>query len=160
MVDFFAILMLPNAGDELQGIKRGILELADLIIVNKADGQTANLAKAAVQQYTGAVELLTSISLWKPKVVSTSSVEKIGIDTVYNLIKEYRTTPAIAGSFKTKRAEQNKDWFQKLIHELIDLKMNSKQEYKKKKQELENEVVSEKKFALSAAQEYVDQIFK
>ena len=160
MVDFFAILMLPNAGDELQGIKRGILELADLIIVNKADGQTANLAKAAVQQYTGAVELLTSISLWKPKVVSTSSVEKIGIDTVYNLIKEYRTTPAIAGSFKTKRAEQNKDWFQKLIHELIDLKMNSKQEYKTKKHELENEVVSEKKFALSAAQEYVDQIFK
>lgn len=160
MVDFFAILMLPNAGDELQGIKRGILELADLIVVNKADGQTANLAKAAVQQYTGAVELLTSISLWKPKVVATSSVEKSGIDTVYNLINEYRTTPAIAGSFKTKRAEQNKDWFQKLIHELIDLKMNSKQEYKTKKHELENEVVSEKKFALSAAQEYVDQIFK
>ncbi len=160
MVDFFAILMLPNAGDELQGIKRGILELADLIVVNKADGQTANLAKAAVQQYTGAVELLTSISLWKPKVVATSSIEKSGIDTVYNLINEYRTTPAIAGSFKTKRAEQNKDWFQKLIHELIDLKMNSKQEYKKKKHELEDEVVSEKKFALSAAQEYVDQIFK
>lgn len=160
MVDFFAILMLPNAGDELQGIKRGILELADLIVVNKADGQTANLAKAAVQQYTGAVELLTSISLWKPKVVATSSIEKSGIDTVYNLINEYRTTPAIAGSFKTKRAEQNKDWFQKLIHELIDLKMNSKQEYKAKKHELETEVVSEKKFALSAAQEYVDQIFK
>lgn len=159
MVDFFAILMLPNAGDELQGIKRGILELADLIVVNKADGQTVNLAKSAVQQYTSAVELLTSISLWKPKVVATSSLEKTGIDNIYNLISEYRTTPAVAGSFKTKRAEQNKDWFQKLIHELIDIKMNSKQEYKIKKHELENEVISEKKFALSAAQEYVDQIF-
>ena len=159
MVDFFAILMLPNAGDELQGIKRGILELADLIVVNKADGQTVNLAKSAVQQYSNAVELLTSVSLWKPKVIATSSTEKTGIDNVYNLINEYRATPAIAGSFKTKRAEQNKDWFQKLIHELIDIKMNSKKEYKAKKVELENDVISEKKFALSAAQEYVDQFF-
>ncbi len=160
MVDFFAILMLPNAGDELQGIKRGILELADLIVVNKADGQTVNLAKAAVQQYSNAVELLTSVSLWKPKVVATSSLEKTGIENVYNLINEYKMTPAIAGSFKTKRAEQNKDWFQKLIHELIDIKLNSKKEYKSKKLELENDVISEKKFALSAAQEYVDQFFQ
>ena len=159
MVDFFAILMLPNAGDELQGIKRGILELADLIVVNKADGQTVNLAKSAVQQYSNAVELLTSVSLWKPKVTATSSIEKTGIDNVYNLINEYRTTPTIAGSFKIKRAQQNKDWFQKLIHELIDIKLNSKKEYKTKKYELENDVISEKKFALSAAQEYVDQFF-
>lgn len=159
MVDFFAILMLPNAGDELQGIKRGILELADLIVVNKADGQTATLAKSAVQQYTGAIELLTSISLWKPKVIATSSTEKTGIDNVYNLINEYRTTPAIASSLNTKRAQQNKNWFQKLIHDLIDIKLNSKQEYKDKKYELENDVISQKKFALSAAQEYVDQFF-
>lgn len=160
MVDFFAILMLPNAGDELQGIKRGILELADLIVVNKADGQTVQLAKAAVQQYSGAVELLTSVSLWKPKVVATSSLEKTGIDNVYDIINEYRTTPAIAGAFKTKRAEQNKNWFHKLVHELIELRLNSKKEYKDKRASLECEVTSEKKSPLSAAQDYINEVLK
>ncbi len=160
MVDFFAILMLPNAGDELQGIKRGILELADLIVVNKADGATAQLAKAAVQQYAGAVELLTSTSLWKPKVVATSSIEKTGISDVYKLIEEYKTTPAISGSFKTKRAEQNKDWFHKMIHELIELRINSNKVYKTKQSELETEVINSKISPLKAANDLVDTILK
>lgn len=160
MVDFFTILMLPNAGDELQGIKRGILELADLIIVNKADGQTLQLAKAAVQQYSGALELLTSTSLWKPKVVATSSTENTGMNSVYDLINEYKNTPAVAGSFTLKRAEQNKDWFHKLIHELIELRINSKQEYKTKKALLEKEVINTKISPLKAASDLVDTLLK
>lgn len=160
MVDFFAILMLPNAGDELQGIKRGILELADLIVVNKADGQTVQLAKAAVQQYAGAVELLTSVSLWKPRVVATSSLEKTGIDNVYDIINEYKNTPSVSGSLKVKRAEQNKNWFNKLVHELIELRINSKSEYKKKRLDLEDAVTQNQKSPLTAATEYVNEVLK
>ena len=160
MVDFFAILMLPNAGDELQGIKRGILELADLIVVNKADGQTVQLAKAAVQQYAGALELLTSVSLWKPRVVATSSLEKTGIDNMYDIINEYKNTPSVSGSLKVKRAEQNKNWFNKLVHELIELRINSKSEYKKKRLDLEDAVTQNQKSPLTAAAEYVNEVLK
>lgn len=160
MVDFFAILMLPNAGDELQGIKRGILEMADLVVVNKADGPSAQQAQQAVQQYTGALEMLSPISLWKPRVVATSAINNTGIDNVYNLINKYKNNPVVIGSLKTKRSEQSKNWFQKIVLELIELKINSKDKNKKKHKELENEVITEKKSALSAAQEYVDEVLK
>lgn len=158
MVDFFAILMLPNAGDELQGIKRGILELADLIVVNKADGDMVQMAKAAVQQYSGALELLTSVSLWKPKVITNSSVTKSGISAIFDTITEYKNTPNIQDQIKEKRSEQNKDWFNKLIHELIELKINSKQEFKKQKSDLEKDVMSSKTSPLKAAHKLVDTI--
>lgn len=158
MVDFFAILMLPNAGDELQGIKRGILELADLIIVNKADGDMKQMAKAAVQQYSGALELLTSVSLWKPKVVTSSSVEKIGISEIYDILSEYKNSELISKLIKQKRTEQNKDWFNKLIHELIELKINSKLEFKKQKADLEKDVATSKTSPLKAAHKLVDTI--
>jgi LAO/AO transport system kinase len=158
MVDFFAILMLPNAGDELQGIKRGILELADLIVVNKADGDMKKMAKAAVQQYSGALELLTSVSLWKPKVVTSSSVEKIGISEIYDILSEYKKSELISKLIKQKRSDQNKDWFNKLIHELIELKINSKLEFKKQKSDLEKDVATSKTSPLKAAHKLVDTI--
>lgn len=158
MVDFFAILMLPNAGDELQGIKRGILELADLIIVNKADGDMMNLAKAAVQQYSGALELLTSVSLWKPKVVTSSSVNKVGISEIYDVLSEYRNSELISKLITQKRSEQHIDWFNKLIHELIELKINSKLEFKKQKTDLEKDVAALKTSPLKAAHKLVDTI--
>ena len=158
MVDFFTILMLPNAGDELQGIKRGILELADLIVVNKADGDMINLAKAAVQQYSGALELLTSVSLWKPKVVTSSSVSNTGISEIYDILSEYKTSELISKLIKQKRSDQNKDWFNKLIHELIEIKINSKLEFKKKKSDLEKDVVESKTSPLKAAHKLVDTI--
>ena len=158
MVDFFAILMLPNAGDELQGIKRGILELADLIVVNKADGDMQQMAKAAVQQYSGALELLTSVSLWKPKVVTSSSVNKVGISEIYDILSEYKDSELISKLIKQKRIDQNKDWFNKLIHELIELKINSKLEFKKQKSDLEKDVASSKTSPLKAAHKLVDTI--
>lgn len=158
MVDFFAILMLPNAGDELQGIKRGILELADLIIVNKADGDMKQMAKAAVQQYSGALELLTSVSLWKPKVITSSSVEMTGISEIYDVLSEYKNSELISKLIQQKRIEQNKDWFNKLIHELIELKINSKLEFKKQKADLEKDVASSKTSPLKAAHKLVDTI--
>lgn len=158
MVDFFAILMLPNAGDELQGIKRGILELADLIVVNKADGDMKQMAKAAVQQYSGALELLTSVSLWKPKVVTSSSVKNTGISEIYDILSEYKNSELISKLIKQKRADQNKDWFNKLIHELIELKINSKLEFKKQKMDLEKDVATSKTSPLKAARKLVDTI--
>lgn len=158
MVDFFAILMLPNAGDELQGIKRGILELADLIIVNKADGDMVHLAKAAVQQYSGALELLTSVSLWKPKVMTSSSVNKVGISEIYDVLSEYKNSELISKLIQQKRSDQHIDWFNKLIHELIELKINSKLEFKKQKADLEKDVATSKTSPLKAAHKLVDTI--
>ena len=156
MVDFFAILMLPNAGDELQGIKRGILELADLIVVNKADGAMLQLAKTAVQQYSSALELLTTNSLWKPKVVACSSIENTGINDIYELLNKYRSTSEIIDALKEKRAKQNVDWFNKLIHELIELKINSISEYKNKKLTFEKEICNFKLSPFKAAADLVD----
>ena len=159
MVDFFAILMLPNAGDELQGIKRGILELADLIVVNKADGDMKQMAKAAVQQYSSALELLTSVSLWKPRVLTSSSLNKTGISEIYDILSEYINSELISKLIKQKRSDQNKDWFNKLIYELIELKINSKLEFKKQKLDLEKEIISLKISPLQAAHKLVDTIF-
>lgn len=84
MVDFFLVLMLPGAGDELQGIKKGILEIADMIAVNKADGENAPRAEAAARDYRGALHILKPASAnWSPPVVTCSALKNQGLDTVW-----------------------------------------------------------------------------
>jgi LAO/AO transport system kinase len=83
MVDFFMVLMLPNAGDELQGIKKGIVELADALVVNKADGESINLAEQTRRHYENAMHLLRHNSFWTPQVMTCSAREKNNIDTVW-----------------------------------------------------------------------------
>lgn len=109
MVDFFLLLMLSGAGDELQGIKRGIMEMADAIVINKADGdniQKANLAKA---QYTSALHLFPPTpSKWSPVALTCSSYTKDGIDQILNTIDHYITLTTENGYFKQHRMEQAK----------------------------------------------------
>ena len=88
MVDFFLVLMLPNAGDELQGIKRGIMELADALVINKADGESINLAQQTQTHYKSAFKLLSHDSFWQPKVQTCSAMEKRAIDDVWSMICE------------------------------------------------------------------------
>lgn len=160
MVDFFAVLMLPNAGDELQGIKKGILELADAIIINKADGDTLNLAMRAHSQYSSAMDFLRPSAYWKPKVLFCSSLEKTNLDKVLETVEDYQSETKSNGHFTQKRLEQNRDWFKKLINEMIEQKINSDQSLKKKKQVIEEEVLSGKKLPLLAAEEYISLILK
>ena len=91
MVDFFLVLMLPGAGDELQGIKKGILELADLIAVNKAEGEGAKAAQRAAADYTNALHLVTPPgATWQPPVVTCSALTGDGLDTIWDQIVRHR----------------------------------------------------------------------
>lgn len=160
MVDFFLILMLPNAGDELQGIKKGILELADAVIINKADGEILPQANQTLAQYTSAMELMRHDPHWKAQVLKCSALEKTNLDIIYKMIEDYKISTTATGYFSEKRLSQNEDWFKKLVMEIINQKLNQNPEFAKAKNKLEANVNSGKSLPLVAAQEYVDLVFK
>jgi len=141
MVDFFMVLMLPNAGDELQGIKKGILELADALVINKADGESINLARQSQQHYQNAFHLLQDNSFWTPRVLSCSALEHKGIDSVWEMIMEYQKIARESGIFELQRREQNSQWMKKLLHEMIDLRLNQNEQVRSLSKKLEQEVV-------------------
>ncbi|KAJ3082888.1 hypothetical protein HK102_001400 [Quaeritorhiza haematococci] len=121
MVDMFTLLVAPGAGDELQGIKKGIVELSDLIIVNKADGDLMAQARAAQMEYTSALKFLQSQeSGWKPKVLPVSAREKSGIDKAWDTMKEYYWLMRDSHDLEIKRGEQQKKWmWHRITDELI-----------------------------------------
>lgn len=114
MVDFFLVLMLPGAGDELQGLKRGILELADALVVNKADGDNLARAERACAEYTAAMHLVRSGG-WEPPVVPVSALEGRGMDRVWSIVSEHREKLTQSGELGRKRAEQRRRWFWSLL---------------------------------------------
>ena len=119
MVDFFLLLMLPGGGDELQGIKKGILELADAIVVNKADGASESLARTTQQHYRSAMSLLKHDDFWEPKVMTCSALQRQGIEDIWNMISEYADASRANGAFDEVRAEQNLSWMRQLVDELL-----------------------------------------
>ena len=111
MVDFFLMLVLAGGGDELQGIKRGILEVADLVGVTKADGDNLGPAKRAQAEYRAALRILRGdAGPWRPEVVQTSAMTGAGLDEVWRLIRAHRETLEEAGRFQRKREEQRLGW--------------------------------------------------
>ncbi|TYA72022.1 methylmalonyl Co-A mutase-associated GTPase MeaB [Seonamhaeicola marinus] len=111
MVDFFLLLKLAGAGDELQGIKRGIIEMADTIAINKADGANMQAAKLAKVEFTRALHFYPAKdSGWQPKVTSCSALENKGIDTIWTIIAEYVESTKANNFFSDKRNNQNKYW--------------------------------------------------
>ncbi|CAO3353388.1 methylmalonyl Co-A mutase-associated GTPase MeaB [Azospirillum melinis] len=120
MVDLFMLLLLPAGGDELQGIKKGIVELADLVVVNKADGDLAATARHTVADYRHALTLLRHGD-WRVPVLSCSAFRKVGIDTIWNTIGEHKALTEANGARATRRAEQARAWLWSEIREtLID----------------------------------------
>ena len=112
MVDFFLLLMLPGAGDDLQGIKRGIMEMADLLVVNKADGDRISMARKARASYAGALHLFPpKPSGWIPRSEVCSAVEGTGIEEIYNRVLEFYRHTNASGFLQTHRREQEVDWF-------------------------------------------------
>jgi len=107
MVDFFLLLMLAGAGDELQGIKRGIMEMADALIITKADGDNIIKAQAAKSLYASALRLFPQHeSLWSVPVEICSAVTKSGVEQVWNIIMDYRNLTRANGFFVHQRTEQ------------------------------------------------------
>lgn len=156
MVDFFLVLMLPNAGDELQGIKRGIMELADALVINKADGESTSLAQQTLSHYKSAFKLLSSDSFWKPQVKTCSAMEKRAIDDVWHMICEYQTLANENGAFEGKRARQNKDWMTKLIHEMLEMKLKQNPDVKTSLPQLQQDVLEQKTTPFIAAKKIID----
>jgi len=122
MVDFFLVLMLAGAGDELQGIKKGVLELADAIAINKADGDNIENARKARVEYKKALSLLTpSSKTWSPPVLTCSALTMDGIDDIWRTILDHRKKTEASGELAAKRSQQALDWMWALVEEgLID----------------------------------------
>jgi LAO/AO transport system kinase len=126
ITDFFLLLMLAGAGDELQGIKRGIMEMADALVITKADGANLEKAKMARAEYAHAMHLFqASESGWIPRTQICSSTENKGIDEVYKMIEEYKNFTTVNGYFLQKRKEQQFDLFLKTIDEQLKQKFYS-----------------------------------
>lgn len=112
MVDMFVLLLAPGGGDELQGIKRGIMELADLIVVNKADGDLAPAARRAQTEYQAALHLMRpKTAAWTPHVLLASALKGEGLDKVWEAAEAYRTALTKSGDLDRLRANQAKAWF-------------------------------------------------
>ncbi|MCB9641942.1 MAG: methylmalonyl Co-A mutase-associated GTPase MeaB [Myxococcales bacterium] len=124
MVDSYLVLMLAGAGDELQGIKRGILEIADILAINKADGNNTLPAERARREYTSALRLMRPTSpSWRPQVTTCSGLEGAGLSELWKLLQKHRTTLEEAGELATKRSQQQLRWMwqmveDQLLHEL------------------------------------------
>ena len=111
MVDCFLLLLAPGAGDELQGIKRGIVELADLVVVNKADGELLAAAKRAQADYRAALQLLRPPTpAWTPAVLACSALHEDGIDAIWQAVRRHRQALADSGELAAKRARQIRSW--------------------------------------------------
>jgi LAO/AO transport system kinase len=116
MTDFFLLLQISGGGDELQGIKKGVIELADAIVVNKADGDNKLRAKLAKVEYTKVLHFLHPFTPgWKPKALMCSALTGEGIVEVWNLIEGFRDQLNESGVFHSRRREQNVDWFDSLL---------------------------------------------
>ncbi|GAA3626366.1 methylmalonyl Co-A mutase-associated GTPase MeaB [Flavivirga jejuensis] len=138
MVDFFLLLKLAGAGDELQGIKRGIIEMADAIAINKADGDNLKRAKLAKVEFNRALHLYPEKSFnWHPKVTICSALKNEGIDAIWELILEYVAITSKNNYFYEKRNEQNKFWLIQTIEEQLKSDFFNTPKIKK---ELENQL--------------------
>lgn len=118
MVDFFLVLMIAGAGDELQGIKKGILEVADSIVINKADGDNVTRAERARREYETALHILTPASSnWSPRVMTCSALKNSGLSEIWETVNEHRSALTASGELNAKRRKQALDWMYFLLDE-------------------------------------------
>ena len=156
MVDFFLLLMLAGAGDELQGIKRGIMEMADMIAINKADGNNIEKANLARAEYQNALHLFPpSPSGWIPKVVTCSAHKNQGIAEIWQIIEEYCEKCLSNSYFSRKRNEQSKYWMYESLNEQLKRQFYSDPEIQVLSAELEKQVLENRISSFVAAGELI-----
>lgn len=142
ITDFFLLLMLAGAGDELQGIKRGIMEMADALVITKADGDNLSKAKAARTEYAHAMHLLqTPDSGWKPRTHICSALDGSGISDIYKMIDEYKRFTESNGYFKEKRRQQQLELFLNTIDEQLKNRFYSDTKVQQKIQDLKKQTL-------------------
>jgi LAO/AO transport system kinase len=120
MVDFFLVLVQPGAGDSLQGIKKGVLELADIVVVNKADGAHAVEAKRAARELAGAIRLIhPRDTLWRPPVLTMSALEGSGLAELWATVLDHRRVLTDAGEFDARRRTQQVEWTWAMVRDAV-----------------------------------------
>jgi GTPase len=143
MTDFFLALMLPGAGDELQGIKKGLVELADMIAINKADGDNVKRANLAAGEYRSALHILSPRSKhWDPPVVTYSALTGSGIGTLWQKILDHRTAMKASGEFAGRRQEQQVKWMWSMLEQLTMARLRADASVRAKVKRLETEVAA------------------
>ncbi len=160
MVDFFLLLMLAGAGDELQGIKRGIMEMADGIAITKADGANTNRANLARVEYQNALHLFPPNPWhWTPRVVTTSALERLGIDDVWQMILDFESKLKEGGFWDARRKEQLRNWMVESIHQGLLQDFHASEAVQWEYGDLERDVVLGKVSPFQAAKRLV-QIYR
>jgi LAO/AO transport system kinase len=126
MTDFFLVLMLAGAGDELQGLKKGVIEIADMIAINKADGDNVKRAKAAAAEYRTALHILTPRSpSWSPPVVTYSALTGDGIAALWSSVLDHRERMTAAGELAARRREQQVKWMWAMLEDRVFARLRS-----------------------------------
>ncbi len=143
MTDLFLVLMLPGAGDELQGIKKGVLEIADIIVVNKADGDNEIRAKQAMIHYRNALHITQpKTPSWQPPVSLCSSVKSIGLDHIWEKLELYKRTLTETGEWAQKRQKQRVKWLWSMIQDKLMTDFRDSAAIKAALPEIETELLS------------------
>lgn len=154
MVDFFMLLTLTGAGDELQGMKKGIMELADAVIVNKADGSNKKLAEKTKAEYNRILHFLQPATKgWQTKAYTCSSVFNEGISEIWNVIKTFENTAKTSGVFEERRRIQTKQWIHSMILDQLQFSFFYHPDIKPLLPKIENEVIAGNRTVTSAVEE-------
>ncbi|MCX8561835.1 methylmalonyl Co-A mutase-associated GTPase MeaB [Mycolicibacterium mucogenicum] len=157
MVDTFVFLTLARTGDQLQGIKKGVLELADVIVVNKADGEHAIEAKAAARELSGAIRLIyPRDTLWRPPVLTMSALTGDGLAAMWDTVLKHRETLSAAGEFEARRRAQQVDWTWTMVRDTVLDRVLSNPAVKANRDEVERQVRTGELTPALAAQRIID----
>jgi len=157
MTDFFLLLMLAGAGDELQGIKKGIMEMADMVVINKADGDNIRKSQIAKSQYQNALHIFPqSDSGWSPVVSTASAIKNIGIDKVWEEISAYKKLVLENGYFHQNRNLQQVQWMYNNINEELKRLFYGSKNIASQLSILEKDIISAKISPVKAAQKIIE----
>lgn len=161
MVDFFLLLQLAGTGDELQGIKRGIMEMADGIAINKCDGSNIEKAMLAKAQFKNALHLFPlAESGWSPEVIPCSAIEKNGIDEIWNMVERFVDFTTQNGFFDHHRNQQSKYWMFETINDQLRSRFYHNPVMQERIAQLEQKVLSNELSSFIAAKNLLDQYYK
>lgn len=160
MVDFFLLIQLAGTGDELQGIKRGIMEMADGIVINKADGDNIDRARLAQAQFRSALHLFPpTASGWKPEVLTYSGYFELGIPEVWDMIDRYFAFVEANGYFQARRNQQSRYWMYETIDEALRRRFYDDPEVARALAEKESRVLANMQSSFTAARDVLDLYF-
>ncbi|MDR1171139.1 MAG: methylmalonyl Co-A mutase-associated GTPase MeaB [Bacteroidales bacterium] len=161
MTDFFLLIQIAGAGDELQGIKRGIMEMADLITVNKADGGNLEKAQLAQAQYMSALRLFPKpVSGWEPQATICSAVTRFGIDNIWEAVQQYERLTKDNGYFEQRRKQQAKYWMNETIRNSLVRHFYNNPDIKALLPEYEQKITEDKTSSFAAARALLNEYFK